>query len=397
MAFVPLSPTQTILLVDDNEGALAALTALLMPLGHRLCVAKSGPEALELAKSEAPAMVLLDVLMPGMNGFEVCEALRADPETRDLPVVMITALQDRESRLEGLKAGADDFLSKPIDGLELRTRVQATLRADRHRGRLEERELHNATLKGSIAVMRDVLSMVDPESFGRAKRIERMVQEIGHTVGYDPIWELEVAAILCQLGRVVLPQELRKSSSQPSRLRAEERKLLETIPEVSASLIEHIPEFERIGEIVAWQDKRFDGTGPPSIPISGEEIPLGSRIIRLVRDIIEFEDGGLTRRAAVGYCAEFPGHHDPELLKVATSLYAKTETMLKLVSFSELTPGAVTRSAIHDKNGRRLVAAGMELTAPLLASLETFHLRVGLVEPFEVKLAVTTSAGEGDP
>jgi response regulator RpfG family c-di-GMP phosphodiesterase len=389
MTFRPRSPKQTILLVDDNEGALAALTALLMPLGHRLCVAKSGPEALKLAKSEAPAMVLLDVLMPGMNGFEVCAALREQPETQDLPVVMITALQDRESRLEGLKVGADDFLSKPIDGLELRTRVQATLRADRHRSRLEERELHNATLKGSISVMRDVLSMVDPDSFGRAKRIERMVQEIGNKVGYDPIWELEVAAILCQIGRVVLPEELRKAAHQPSRLRPADRKLLETIPEVSASLIEHIPEFERIGEIVAWQDKRFDGTGAPNIPITGTEIPLGSRIIRLVRDVIEFEDGGLTRRAAVNYCAELPGHHDPELLEVARGLYATLETMEKLVSFSELKAGAVTRSAIHDKNGRRLVAAGMEITAPLLASLESFHLRVGLVEPFEVKFAVT--------
>ena len=397
MAFTPRSPKQTILIVDDDEGALVALKALLAPLGHRLCIATSGPQALELAKSEEPAMVLLDVLMPGMNGFEVCAALREHPETRDLPVVMITALQDRESRLEGLEAGADDFLSKPIDGLELRTRVHATLRADRHRRRLEERDLHNATLKGSISVMRDVLSMVDPESFGRAKRIEKMVQEIGREVNYDPIWELEVAAILCQLGRVVLPEEVRTASHQPSRLLPADRKLLETIPEVSASLIEHIPEFERIGEIVAWQDKRFDGTGVPNIPISGEEIPLGSRIIRLVRDVIDFEDGGLTRRAAVNYCSELPGHHDPALLDVATSLYATLETLETLVSFRELQPGAVTRSAIHDKNGRRLVAAGMEITAPLLASLESFHLRVGLVEPFEVKLAVTRPVQDSAP
>ena len=397
MTFIPRSPKQTILVVDDNDGAIAALKALLLPLGHGICVAKSGPEALKLAISEEPAMVLLDVVMPGMNGFEVCAALREQPETEDLPVVMITSLQDRESRLEGLKVGADDFLSKPIDGLELRTRVHATLRADRHRRRLEQRDLHNATLKGSIAVMRDVLSFVDPETFGRAKRIESMVQDIGKEVGYEPLWELEVAALLCQLGRVVLPGDLRSASQQPSRLLAADRKLLETIPEVSASLIEHIPEFERIGEIVAWQDKRFDGTGPPNIPIAGEEIPLGSRIIRLARDVIDFEDGGLTRRSAVGYCSEFPGHHDPELLKVATSLYAQMQTMEKLVSFSELKPGAVTRSAIHDKNGRRLVAAGMEITAPLLASLESFHLRIGLVEPFEVKLAVDTSVGDDAP
>ena len=383
-----LSKQQTILVVDDEESALAALKALLTPLGHSLCFASDGETALKLAKSQSPAMVLLDVLMPGMDGFDVCRALRANPITRDLPVVMITALQDRESRLQGLDAGADDFLSKPIDGLELRTRVTATLRADRHRRRLEERRVHNETLQGSIAVMRDVLSMADPETFGRAKRLQGLVMEIAKAVDYAPLWELEAAALLCQLGRVVLPDALRRSSQEVSRLSTNDRKQLESVPEMSAALIEHIPEFAEIGEIVAWQDKRFDGTGVPNLPIKGDELPLGSRIIRLARDILDFEDGGLSRRAAVGYCHEFPGHHDPDLLRVADELYAQVQSMESLVSFSELKVGCVTRSAIHDKNGRKLLAAGMEITAPMLASLETLHLRVGLVEPFEVKLAV---------
>ena len=388
MTALSTASRQKILVVDDEESARKALHALLSPLGHTLLFANKGSEAIEKALNETPAMVLLDVLMPEMSGFDVCRALRADPRTEDLPIVMITALQDRASRLEGVDAGADDFLSKPIDGLELRTRVTATLRADRHRRRLEERRLHNETLKGSLAVMRDVLSMVDPDTFGRAKRLEGMVTEIAQAMDYSPLWELETAAMLCQLGRVVLPDALRKGSDEPSRLKAQERKLLESVPELSASLIEHIPEFSGIGEIVAWQDKRFDGTGFPNMPIKGDEIPLGSRIIRLARDILEFEDGGLSRRAAVGYCHEFPGHHDPELLEVASSLYAQVQTMETLVSFGELKVGCVTRSAIHDKNGRKLLAAGMEITAPMLASLETLHLRVGLIEPFEVKLAV---------
>ena len=388
MASSPSLSKHTILLVDDDAGAIAALTALLTPLGHTLLVARDGEDALELAKSAQPDMMLLDVMMPKMNGFEVCQALRQSEETRDLPVVMITALQDRASRLEGLKVGADDFLSKPIDGLELRTRVNATLKAGRYRRQLRQQEVHNATLKGAIAVMQDVLSMVDPETFGRTGRLERMVSEIGRELNYTPLWELEAAARLCQLGRVVLPEGLREGASQLSRLNTQERALVESVPDISAALIEHIPEFEAIGDIVAWQDKRFDGTGHPAMPISGDEIPLGARIIRLARDILDFEDGGLTRRAAVGYCHEFPGHHDPALLEVASRLYAQTQTLETLVSFSELKVGAVTRSAIHDQNGRRLVAAGMEITQPLLASLESFHLRVGLVEPFEVKLAV---------
>jgi response regulator RpfG family c-di-GMP phosphodiesterase len=386
--------TQTVLIVDDDQSAIATVKALLAPLGHRVLEATNGQEALEAARTQQPDMMLLDVMMPDMSGFEVCETLRADPATRDLPVVMITALKEKSYRMRGLEAGADDFLSKPVDGLELRTRVSATLRADRHRRHYEEQVLHNATLKGTIAVMRDVLSMVDPDTFGRTQRLERMVTEIGTKVGYEPLRELELAAVLCQIGRVVLPENLRNKATQPSRLSPSDRKLLDSVSDVSATLIEHIPEFEAVGDIVAWQDKRYDGTGPPALPIAGEDLPLGARIIRLARDVLDFEDGGLNRSAALTHCHDYPGHHDPALLEAASELYAEDLALTKIIGFGELKTGCVTRSAILGKDGRRLLAAGMEITIPLLASLETYNLRVGLMEPFEVSLPPTDEGSE---
>jgi DNA-binding response OmpR family regulator len=133
----PEPGSQSVLIVDDDASAISALEALLIPLHHRILVARNGEEAMQIARSAQPDMMLLDVMMPGMNGFEVCKAIRKDPDIQDLPIVMITALQDRDSRIEGLRVGADDFLSKPIDSLELRTRVQATLRTDRYRRQLE--------------------------------------------------------------------------------------------------------------------------------------------------------------------------------------------------------------------------------------------------------------------
>jgi PleD family two-component response regulator len=133
----PEPGSQSVLIVDDDASAISALEALLIPLHHRILVARNGEEAMQIARSAQPDMMLLDVMMPAMNGFEVCKAIRKDPDIQDLPIVMITALQDRDSRIEGLRVGADDFLSKPIDSLELRTRVQATLRTDRYRRQLE--------------------------------------------------------------------------------------------------------------------------------------------------------------------------------------------------------------------------------------------------------------------
>jgi DNA-binding response OmpR family regulator/two-component sensor histidine kinase len=130
----------TILLVDDNPQILAILSDLLRPLDYRLFCAMNGSEALELAAAHRPDLVLLDVMMPGMDGFSVCQALRADPQLARVPVIMITALDDRASRLRGFEAGADDFIGKPFDYVELRTRVATILRLNRYRLLLEEQE-----------------------------------------------------------------------------------------------------------------------------------------------------------------------------------------------------------------------------------------------------------------
>jgi len=130
----------TILLVDDNPQIIAILSDLLRPLDYRLLSAMNGNDALELAAAHRPDLVLLDVMMPGMNGFSVCQALRADPQLARVPVIMITALDDRASRLHGFEAGADDFIGKPFDYVELRTRVATTLRLNRYRLLLEEQE-----------------------------------------------------------------------------------------------------------------------------------------------------------------------------------------------------------------------------------------------------------------
>src|SRR5439155_5051996 len=112
---------------------------ILQPHGYHLAFARNGAEALAQTAALAPDLILLDVMMPGMDGFEVCQRLRADPRMADIPVIMLTALDDRDSRLQGIAAGADEFLSKPFDRLELCTRVQTITRLNRFRRLLAER------------------------------------------------------------------------------------------------------------------------------------------------------------------------------------------------------------------------------------------------------------------
>jgi len=135
-----VNPQSTVLIVDDHARARETLEALLISGGYRLLFAASGAEALAQAHAQQPDLVLLDVMLPQMDGFEVCARLRADPRTAEVPIILVTALDDRESRVRGIEAGADDFISKPFDSAELRARVRSVTRLNRYRRLLDARE-----------------------------------------------------------------------------------------------------------------------------------------------------------------------------------------------------------------------------------------------------------------
>ncbi|MDQ8180193.1 response regulator [Pelagicoccus sp. SDUM812005] len=137
---MPKSSLSTILVVDDNLGARRSIEALLTQENYRFLLADSGAAALQLLESHTPDVILLDVMMPGMNGFEVCQKIRSTPSVSEIPIIMITALDDEESMIQGIDAGADDFLSKPISKIELRSRIRSILRLNRFRKLCDERQ-----------------------------------------------------------------------------------------------------------------------------------------------------------------------------------------------------------------------------------------------------------------
>ncbi len=134
-----MSHDSTILIVDDEPAGRETLQALLTGQGYALAFAADGPETLAKAAELTPDLILLDVMMPGMDGLEVCRYLRADPRLAHVPVILVTALNDPDSRVQGIDAGADDFVSKPFDRAELRARVRNVVRLNRYRRLLAER------------------------------------------------------------------------------------------------------------------------------------------------------------------------------------------------------------------------------------------------------------------
>ena len=167
-----MNPTATVLIVDDTERSRQLLTSLLQPEGYRLIEAADGIEAIEQARAESPDVILLDVMMPGMDGFETCRLIRDIEGLREVPILFLTALDDRKSRLEGLRAGADDFITKPIDIAELRIRLRTITRINRFRGLYEER----ARFEQAINHAPDGLIVTDGE--GNINLINTAAREI---------------------------------------------------------------------------------------------------------------------------------------------------------------------------------------------------------------------------
>lgn len=173
----------TILVVDDEAITRTTLAALLKNPAYHVVMAEDGPQGLDIARQIDPDVILLDIMMPRMNGYEVCKHIREDPRIGEVPIIMITALDDRDARLEGLMAGADDFLSKPFDSMELKIRLQTLRHVDRYRHLVDEREKLNKALaelsekNSQLSAMS--LQMLDAQESERRRMAVELHDEIG--------------------------------------------------------------------------------------------------------------------------------------------------------------------------------------------------------------------------
>src|SRR5215211_7409984 len=155
-------------------------------------MAENGPQAIERAKLYLPDVILLDVMMPGMTGYEVCERIRNDPQVAEIPIIILTALDDRESLLTALKSGADDFISKPFDRFELRARLIGITRLNRYHKLVEEREklqeAHSKLLKAYGATIEGwshAMDLRDRETEGHSRRVTELTLQMAKAFGMN--------------------------------------------------------------------------------------------------------------------------------------------------------------------------------------------------------------------
>jgi putative two-component system response regulator len=277
MVFLPHQSVQcitgTILVADDQVANRELLEELLTRRGFKVIGVADGASAL-LALSRAQVdLVLMDVMMPTLSGFEVCEKIKANPETYLIPVILITALSDRQDRLEGIKAGADDFLSRPVDRIELLARVDSLLKLKYRTDELERAESVLFTLARSIEGK-------DPYTHGHCERLSDYSTRLGEHLGLseEQLVALRRAGTVHDIGKIAVPDAI---LLKPSRLTEDEWKLVYEHPVVGERICAPLKSFRLVLPIIRHHHEKFDGSGYPD-RLRGEEIPLTARVLQIV-------------------------------------------------------------------------------------------------------------------
>jgi len=283
-----MATVSTILIVDDQWVGREALTDLLLSPDYNLAYALTGAEALELAARLDPDLILLDVMLPGMDGYAVCRQIRAMPRLAEIPIIMITALDEHQARLQGLEAGADDFISKPFDRHELRTRVKTITRLNRYRRLQEERAaLHiahaellaayDATIEGWV----HALDLRDKETEGHSLRVTHLTVELATRLGAfstEALTHIRRGALLHDIGKLGIPDAI---LLKPGKLTVAEFDVLRHHPQYAYDMLAPIAYLRPALNIPHCHHEKWDGSGYPR-GLAGETIPLEARLFALV-------------------------------------------------------------------------------------------------------------------
>lgn len=265
--------TETVLVADDQSSNRELLEELLTTQGFTVITASDGTAALEEVAKTHPDLVLLDVMMPGLSGFEVCERIKNNPETYLIPVVLITALSGRQDRIEGIKAGADDFLTRPVDRTELLARVRSLVTLKRRTDELERAESVLFSLARSIEGK-------DPYTHGHCERLSAYSARLGEHLGLraDEITALRRAGVVHDIGKVAVPDAI---LLKPGRLTEEEWKLVREHPVVGESICAPLRSFRLVLPIIRHHHEKLDGSGYPD-GLRGDAIPVTARVLQIV-------------------------------------------------------------------------------------------------------------------
>lgn len=312
----PIDSQGNIVIVDDQPNNLRVLSGILQQAGYKVRPALDGAVALKSIKSSPPDLVLLDIRMPEMDGYEVCRQLKRDEQTRDIPVVFISALQDMEDKLAAFQAGGVDYVSKPFQMEEVLARVRAHLKLYRLQRDLqdiveertrdlrtaleslhESQKKYTAVLEETILAISMTIEKRDPYTAGHQWRVSLMAVEIARELGMssNSIEGLRLGAMVHDIGKIYVPVDI---LIRPGRLTELEFSLIKVHSQVGGDIMQQVHFPWPVADMILQHHERMDGSGYPR-GLKGDEILPEARVIG-VADVLEAMASDRPYRPALG-------------------------------------------------------------------------------------------------
>ncbi|WP_243312744.1 HD domain-containing phosphohydrolase [Fundidesulfovibrio agrisoli] len=362
-----------VLFVDDDQQILNTFRLTLRR--HFDVRTALGPEeALRMVAEEGPfAVVVSDFKMPRMNGIKLLSLIgEGSPNTVR---VMLTGYADVDSAIAAINEGhVFRFLTKPCSTELLIRTLEACV--EQHRLVTAEKELLRGTLRGSIKILTEILSLVNPEAFGRAERIKRTVTDTVEELGLGAAWKYELAAMLSQIGCVSVPEDILHRKYAGEKLSAEEQQIYDMRISIAVSLLSNIPRMDEVSQIIACQSR---GLCPEQSP------PLGARLLKLAQDFDDLLQRGLTRDAAAAELSKGrQGYGEEVFLAFERTVLRQEGYELLQVPLSGLAPGMILAQDARTPEGVLVLAKGLELSGYMLGRLTSLSRTRAIQEPVNV-------------
>lgn len=376
------SANRKILFVDDDPHVLSSYQRSFRGLFQITCA--EGPQAaLEILRSAGSpgfAVIVSDFKMPLMNGLDFLKA--AKKISPNSVTVMLTGFAEIDTAMKAINEGAIfRFLTKPCPFETLSSALEACV--EQYRLLLSEKELLRGTLQGAIKLTTSLLAMASPEAFGTSDRIRRLVASMLKNLSFPNGWQIEIAAMLSQIGCVALPPELLAKVSRNDSLTAEEKKQYESFADIGAKLLANIPRLEEIAEIVKYQN----------LP-SGELIPAGARVIHLAKEYDRLLRNGISPTLALDELTTHKSQYGDQLLAALKGLILTEQIQTDqstLLSLMEIREGMIVDENVFTKDNLLLLARGQELTEASIARLRNYGIHCGVQPRIKVLIVPETT------
>lgn len=367
-----------VLCVDDEPHVLQGLERSLYE-HFDVTTATSGQEALQLMEGERFEVIVSDMRMPEMDGAELLRLVRKHHSA--VTRILLTGQAELTAAMKAINEGhVFRFLLKPCDSEVLISQIDEAVQ--QYRLRQAEKDLLENTLKGSIKVLADILNIAAPDAFRTSFFIRRLALHIVNEKNLAGRWEYDIAAMLCQLGAVALPNDVLKRAFNAVALEPSDQEMLQSVPSKGAQLLERIPRLGRVALMIESQygtDADID-----SLP---ERVQIGARLLRLCNWIENNKmHKGLTIQEAIKAAhAHFSNEQDLDLLSALDNYKALQETKtVKEVSVSELQVGMILEEDVCSLNGSVVLSSGQEISGFLIDRLINFSRGAGVKEPIKV-------------